>query len=55
MLCIVFTALSVYTIVPQVSAWNRALAPARPVWDIKAGMHTQIVAANEDYVMLQFR
>ena len=37
-LCIVFAALSVYTIVPQVSARNRVLAPARLGWDIKAGM-----------------
>ncbi len=34
--CIFFAGLSVYTVAPQVSAWNQAIAPARLVWDFKA-------------------
>jgi hypothetical protein len=37
-LCIFFAALSVYNIAPQISAWSQALAPARLVWEFKAGM-----------------
>ena len=36
-LCILFAALSVYNNMLEISAWNRALAPARLVWDFKAG------------------
>ena len=36
-LCIFFAALSVYNNMLEISAWNRALAPARLVWDFKAG------------------
>ena len=36
--CIFFAALSVYTVVPEISAWKQSLAPARLVWDFKAGL-----------------
>ena len=35
-LCIFFAALSVYNNMLEISTWNRALAPARLVWDFKA-------------------
>jgi hypothetical protein len=35
-LCILFAALSVYTLVPEISAWKQSLAPARLVWNFKA-------------------
>ena len=51
-LCIFFAALSVYIMAPKVSAWNQALAPARLVWDFKAGMdryQTNLLLDYENY------